>query len=295
MGSFNLKCTISNKTIKYGDKVAVIQLSENDYRGNLEDSILIYHDDKYQLNTLPVFGTYNDYGGIEDIEDSHGLRDILSHYEVEYDEGIVSNSETISHVKLMEKDEKVSKLLENSPLMHIKREVYDYLMSDDFKELMVEEEYGSNLEYYKEEDLGENKEGIRKVYDKWVEYDKNSKGIEDENSFGLRMLGLDFSRMDESAYRVFQPEGIEVPQSLKIFTRSRYFIEFREYNNGNFEEYFDKLVKLDRLNNVFKTLGVRLIPTLYGNQGNVPDRLWDRVYENIPKTPEYDEDYVDYE
>lgn len=291
MGSFNLKCSISNKTIEYGDKVAVIVLNENEFRGNLKDSILIYYNDKYQFKTLPIFGTYNDYGGVEDIEESHGLRDILE------DIGISNKEEFSKGIKLspiqkMERDEKISKLLEKNPLMHIKREVYDYLMSDEFNELMVEEEYGDNIEYHKEESLSENKESIRNVYDKWMGHKKRSEddslGISDRISLQSQLR--EFSRMDSSTYLLLVKNKVALPRSLVLFNNAMGYKVFKEYNNGNFDEYFDKLVNLDRLNKIFRILGIRLFPTLYGSQSNDGDKLWDKVYENIPKTKE-DEEY----
>lgn len=287
MGCFNLKCSISNKTIKYGDSVAVIMLSENKLKSGIEDSILIYNDDKYLINTVPVFGTYNDYGGVENIEDSHGLRDILNHYNIEIDKDIEDNKPEA--VLKYEKEELINKLLDKNPLMHIKREIYDYIMSDEFKKLMVGVEYGSNLEYYKEEDLEENKESIEKVYNKWVEYYSPS-SVEDEVKLTMRLKLKEFSRMDGVAYMMFNDEGIDVPRCLQHLNNKRYFVKFNEYNSGVFSDYFDKLVQLDRLINVLDSLGVRIFPTLYGSQDNDGDYLWDAVYDKIPKTEDEEDD-----
>jgi len=75
MGSFNVACTASNLSINCGDKVAFIPIVATKNYLNKKSNITlpnthmhIYSDDLYAPAMLPIFGTYNDYGGVENIE-----------------------------------------------------------------------------------------------------------------------------------------------------------------------------------------------------------------------------------
>lgn len=77
MGSFNVACSISNMSINAGDKVAFIPLLPNKYAkhsGNGKeclpwpDSSLVYPHCYLNPFCLPIFGKYNDYGSVEEIE-----------------------------------------------------------------------------------------------------------------------------------------------------------------------------------------------------------------------------------
>lgn len=68
MGSFNAACSISNLSINCGDPVAFIPLLPGDRNAKLpRDHMLIYPNALYNPVCLPIFGEYNDYGGVENI------------------------------------------------------------------------------------------------------------------------------------------------------------------------------------------------------------------------------------
>lgn len=65
MGCWNETCGLTQTPIRYGDDVAVyILIPRNNTRGATCNS-----DDFYSPFILPIYGKYNDYGSIEDIED----------------------------------------------------------------------------------------------------------------------------------------------------------------------------------------------------------------------------------
>jgi len=72
MGSYNVACSISNISIGPGTPIVFIPLEGSKYGGKkaIEDGnfSLIYSHCIYSPVTLPIFGEYNDYGGIENIE-----------------------------------------------------------------------------------------------------------------------------------------------------------------------------------------------------------------------------------
>ena len=82
MGSYNVACSISNISINCGDPVVYLPLEPSRYRYHVGDgnSYLIYPHAFYSPATLPIFGTYGDYGGVDDIEENENTRIIESHF-----------------------------------------------------------------------------------------------------------------------------------------------------------------------------------------------------------------------
>lgn len=265
MGCFNLKCAISNKTIQYGDKVAVLPLIKNEYRSDIKDSIMIYHNDKFNFATLPVFGEYDEYGGIENIESSPGLKDMLND----------SNEDVNLDPK--DNDELINRILNKQPLMHIKRELYDYLMSEPFRKLLIEEVYGDYIEHYESDSMRHNKADIEAVYNAWPKHKGNAMS-------DIPFKTDSFSQLNSSAHRTLEDKaGVNIPRSLYFFNQWRDTIFFNDYQDDDFDTYFEKIIQMEHLNTVFETLGVRLFPTLYGSQNNDSDALWDNLYQNMRK------------
>lgn len=66
MGSFNSTCCLSNLPISYGDEVKYLLLTENPYQKNL----VCYSTDMWFPRTWPIRAFYNDYGSIEDFDET---------------------------------------------------------------------------------------------------------------------------------------------------------------------------------------------------------------------------------
>lgn len=75
MGSWSVYCEISNITISYNDECVLVPLREN--------SSL---DSNWCCATPPIFGRYNDYGGIEQIEKTIGTKLIEDYFGVSIDD-----------------------------------------------------------------------------------------------------------------------------------------------------------------------------------------------------------------
>ncbi len=82
MGSFNAACSISNISISAGDLVAYIPLENAKYRYHIGDGndMLLHTNCFYVPVTLPVFGIYDDYGGVDDIEENKNTKIIEEHF-----------------------------------------------------------------------------------------------------------------------------------------------------------------------------------------------------------------------
>jgi len=73
MGSFNVSCGISNLSINEGDRIGFVMLMDApaSYRTDHTGATMrLYADELYHPYLPPVFGTYGDYGRIEDVEES---------------------------------------------------------------------------------------------------------------------------------------------------------------------------------------------------------------------------------
>jgi hypothetical protein len=90
MGSFNVACSISNISIGAGDPVAYIPLENARYRYHIGDGndMLIYMHCFYAPVTLPIFGEYDDYGGVECIEINRNTKIIEEFFGITIDKVI---------------------------------------------------------------------------------------------------------------------------------------------------------------------------------------------------------------
>lgn len=67
MGSFNVSCGLSSASIGYGERVGFIPLVPNKYSHRMDDCI-IGAVSLYIPIAPPIYGTYDDYGKLENIE-----------------------------------------------------------------------------------------------------------------------------------------------------------------------------------------------------------------------------------
>lgn len=73
MGSWSVNCGISNISITSGNDCVLLPLKKNtEYEGYLP----------YLPATLPIFGTYDDYGGLEDILKDDNTKLIAKHFNI---------------------------------------------------------------------------------------------------------------------------------------------------------------------------------------------------------------------
>lgn len=70
MGSFNVGCGISNLSINEGDEIGFVILGKNENKETHGQSYYNYATDLYQAFLAPVYGKYDDYGNITDVEPS---------------------------------------------------------------------------------------------------------------------------------------------------------------------------------------------------------------------------------
>lgn len=81
MGSYNYSCGLSHASIGEGDRVGVILIEPNEYSYRDRDC-RIGATEEYYPTAPPIFGRYNDYGAIRDIEQSPAVSYIESKYGV---------------------------------------------------------------------------------------------------------------------------------------------------------------------------------------------------------------------
>lgn len=130
MGSWSVYCGISNITITAGTECALIPLKKND---NMEGYL------PYLPATLPIFGEYDDYGGIENIIEDDNTKLIEEHFGItisEFCQFLVDGKFTYDREEVNEIFQKVLNIneIENMRFMWIDKKVYDFMSTylDDY-------------------------------------------------------------------------------------------------------------------------------------------------------------------
>lgn len=118
MGSFNVACSISNMSIKWGSKVAYFPLEISRFPNKIGDKkdLLLYQHCFYSPASLPVFGEYDEYGRVENIEIDENVRLLQKKYKVKIDEILENKPEPISSG------------------MFVLRDIYDFLVKNQIDE-----------------------------------------------------------------------------------------------------------------------------------------------------------------
>lgn len=140
MGSWSVSCGISNIAITDGNECCIIPINENihDYGG-------------YLPTTLPIFGKYNDYGGMEDIVEDENTKIIENHFGItisEFIEFLVDGEFTYDRreVKpIRQKLEDNGKLdeIKNWRFMWVDKQVYDVMSKSYDKYEIGHHDYGT--------------------------------------------------------------------------------------------------------------------------------------------------------
>ncbi len=129
MGSWSVYCGVSKITIRAGDKCVLLPIkkSENIYT-------------PYMPAVLPIYGVYNDYGSLEDIEEDENTKFIEVHFKCSIEDFVEyftsckeSETELVQHQFEANFDE-----MKDWDFMFIDREVYDFLSSKCYGEIDVE-------------------------------------------------------------------------------------------------------------------------------------------------------------
>lgn len=128
MGSWSVACGISNIAITSGQDCVILPLKEHSGHETRE----------WQAATLPIFGKYNDYGGMEDIVEDDNTKHIENHLGIKIDEFIeflvdgkftYNRSEVEPIVKKLTKNGSLEEIAEWR-FMWIDRKVYDFMIVD---------------------------------------------------------------------------------------------------------------------------------------------------------------------
>lgn len=122
MGSWSVSCGISNIAITSGNPCVIIPLKKS--KG------LSYQ--KYQPATLPIFGVYNDYGGMENIEVNSNTKFIEEHFGVTIDEFVeflVDGKHTYERNEAKDIKKRINDVdnIEEMRFMWVDRQVYDFM------------------------------------------------------------------------------------------------------------------------------------------------------------------------
>lgn len=125
MGSWSVHCGISNIAITSGNECVLLPLKKNNGFG-------------YQPNlpaTLPIFGTYDDYGGLENIQKDENTKLIEEHFGITIEEFVVyfvDGKHTYNRGEYKEVLDKIKNPseVEDWNFMFIDKKVYDFMSTN---------------------------------------------------------------------------------------------------------------------------------------------------------------------
>ncbi len=127
MGSWSVSCGISNIAITSGHSCVLLPIKEN--RNNETEG--------YCPATLPIFGEYNDYGGIENIEENANTKLIEEHFGItisEFCEFLVDGKFTYDRSEAKDIQARLTNNeVEQWRFMWIDRKVYDFMIVNQDK------------------------------------------------------------------------------------------------------------------------------------------------------------------
>lgn len=127
MGCFTTACAMSRRQIRYNEPIVAFIVSANKNRYNYDEARLIHPWDKYAIVSMPIFGKYDDYGGIEiDDPDSFAMR----HLRNLFPESKNFNEKGFDHDFIGEKQKAWDDEEYHLGLMMIHRDTYDFVMED---------------------------------------------------------------------------------------------------------------------------------------------------------------------
>lgn len=134
MGSFSFTCCVSGLPIEAGDPVRYFLLSENPY----EDSHKCYIHDLWHPRTFPLRAKYNEYGSVEEVEDSAHKQSWLD--SLKFDLAPVGWGENSCHDTATSKDMSFERLLEAvwEGRVKVRREVDVWILEPEMKKWRAE-------------------------------------------------------------------------------------------------------------------------------------------------------------
>ncbi len=112
MGSWSVYCGISNITITVNTKVALIPLSKHKYQG-------------YEHYSLPIFGVYDDYGNIKEIEKDFNTELIEKIHGCTIEEFCYC----LTRRDIQSTNKTIEDTIKNIDYMWVNKDVYDYMAS----------------------------------------------------------------------------------------------------------------------------------------------------------------------
>jgi hypothetical protein len=127
MGDYNVSCGVSRISLGGGNKCALIPLTRTEHSDEIFDGACYVSNDgpcgRFHPITLPVFGEYNSYGTLENIEEDCNTKAIEKQFGCSIGD-FVDHMCSLHHSPIKDTNDKVPK----KPFgMFVKREVYDMI------------------------------------------------------------------------------------------------------------------------------------------------------------------------
>lgn len=222
MGCWNETCMISHLPIKAGEDVVAFVIAYTNWKEGSNASGVCYSTDVASPFGLPIFGKYDDYGGVEDIDHNQLGARYLTHKFGKKPEGIQELLNTIARDNLTVVSPQTGKTAGAGQVM-ILRSIYDTLLADHrvtgfdlkyepsletivegFEAVRVRKERLKKLEMSQVKDVQERKEALRGVMDL----------IDIASMMGVHIDILERDSFNEMATFVMEANSTEMEQEF---------------------------------------------------------------------------------
>ena len=265
MGSWSVACGISNIAITAGNKCVLIPLQKNNER-------IGYF--KYIPSVLPIFGEYNDYGGIENIEKNLNTELIEKASGVsieEFCEYLVDGIHTYDRDEAKEINKRInnSEIMSSMRFMWMDRQVFDFMTSNTASDYNISSFMGSRVFLetmgFRKLEIKSGKDRYTQVWEKdGMKINTDGQWIQIESGQGIYYLKDSYSRDTElSNYFNLNAEQL-------AFTDIYSFQELmneKEATKYLFPDIFGRYSDVDHLLDRLRDSGIK------GELKSIPDYL----------------------
>lgn len=199
MGCYNGTCGLTNLPIRNGDKIVLFIMRFHARRGEGGGGI-VYPTDLYSPVTLPLYGEYNDYGGIENI--TRNGEEVFEHFTKSVSKELYHpleiNEDELKRMHLDGKPKDIDELVNN----YIERGVYENIGF-----MMVLESVLDKIKEHKEDEIELLKNDAHKfvqIFTKEYKEDMYLSDYEDLPGLGWNNSFARFWRIGEGSYYSFK-------------------------------------------------------------------------------------------
>lgn len=237
MGSWNGTCGITQMPIKSGEKIILFPIMKNKHANN-GGSGFCYSHNQYSPISIPLVGTYDDYGGIEGITNNKEF--VFRHFQglIQMKEFEIDNYEHERQLSINSDYTGIPRTIEELIEVYMHEPIYKglgFMMVHESVYKKIIEEMSQRKEYRKTKTLKETYlEDGKAFLGEYNEIKKNEAEIENQldELRTKRQEDPENQKLIEEFFTLFRKRDVLYGDFQKHFKKNR-FIDYFEYTKPN--------------------------------------------------------------